>query len=58
MISIVWALGLMSILGVSLTVISNLIPVILIATGTAYGIHVISKYDENLNNGNTTAEIS
>jgi len=56
LISIVWTLGLMSILEVSITVISNIIPVILIATGTAYGIHVISKYDENLNNGNTTRQ--
>lgn len=54
LISIIWTLGLMSILGISLTVISNIIPVILIATGTAYGIHVVSKYDEILNQGNTT----
>lgn len=56
LISIVWTLGLMSILGVSITVISNIIPVILIATGTAYGIHIISKYDEYLNHGNITSK--
>lgn len=54
LISIVWTLGLMSILDIPLTVISNIIPVILIATGTAYGIHVVSKYDEILNEGNAT----
>lgn len=54
LISIVWTLGLMSILDIRLTVISNIIPVILIATGTAYGIHVVSKYDEILNEGNST----
>lgn len=54
LISIVWTLGLMSIFDIRLTVISNIIPVILIATGTAYGIHVVSKYDEILNEGNST----
>lgn len=43
-ISSVWAIGLMALLGVKLTMISTVIPVILMAVGSAYGIHVISHY--------------
>lgn len=46
--STIWTLGIMSILKIPLTVISDIIPVILIAIGSAYSIHVISKFDEDL----------
>jgi len=46
-ISSIWTLGIMSIMNVPFTAISNIIPVILIAVGSAYGIHVISKFDED-----------
>ncbi len=45
-ISSIWTLGLMSILGVDMTMVSDIIPVILIAVGSAYGIHFINKYME------------
>lgn len=48
LMSTIWTLGIMSILKIPLTVISNIIPVILIAVGSAYSIHVISKFDEDL----------
>jgi len=48
LISTIWTLGVMSILKIPLTIISDIIPVILIAVGTAYSIHVISKFDEDL----------
>jgi len=51
LISTIWTLGIMSILKIPLTVISDIIPVILIAIGTAYSIHVISKFDEDLSTG-------
>lgn len=44
--STIWTLGLMSILKIPLTIISNTIPVILFAVGNAYGIHVFSKFQE------------
>lgn len=47
-ISTIWALGIMSLLNIPLTAISNIIPVILIAVGSAYSIHVISKFDEDV----------
>jgi predicted RND superfamily exporter protein len=44
----IWTLGIMSIMKIPLTVISDIIPVILIAVGSAYSIHVISKFDEDV----------
>ncbi|MFN3134290.1 MAG: efflux RND transporter permease subunit [Candidatus Kryptonium sp.] len=45
--SIIWTLGLMAILNIPLTIISNTIPVILTAIGTAYGIHIVNKFRED-----------
>lgn len=45
--SIIWSLGLMGILGVKFTMISILIPVMLIAVANDYGIHIIAHYFEN-----------
>ena len=48
LISTVWALGLMSLLGYELTIISNIMPVLLIAIGSAYGIHMLARYHEDI----------
>lgn len=45
-ISIIWTLGLMSILKVPITYISNVIPLVMIAVGSAYCIHMLSEFDE------------
>ena len=45
-VSVVWAIGLMGWLNVPFSIISNITPVLLIAIGTAYGIHLLSKYYE------------
>ena len=45
-ISAVWTLGIMSLLRIPLTAISDIIPVILLAVGSAYGIHVVHKFNE------------
>ncbi len=47
-VSTVWVLGFMSLLKVPLTLVSDIIPAILIAVGTAPCIHILSKYDEDL----------
>jgi len=47
-ISTIWTLGIMSILKIPFTAISDIIPVILIAVGSAYSIHVVSKFDEDI----------
>ncbi len=46
LISSIWTLGTMSLFGIPLTIISNTIPVILVAVGSAYSIHLINKYYE------------
>lgn len=46
-ISAIWTLGIMSLLKIPLTIISDTIPVILTAVGSAYSIHVFSKLREN-----------
>jgi hydrophobe/amphiphile efflux-3 (HAE3) family protein len=45
-ISIIWTLGVMSIFNIPISIISNIIPVVLIATGSAYSIHVINRFGE------------
>ncbi len=42
-IAVVWTLGTMAVMGYEMTVISNNIPIILFAVGSAYTIHVINN---------------
>ena len=48
LVSTVWALGLMAMLGINLTIVSTVIPVLLVAVGSAYGIHIISHYYDDI----------
>lgn len=45
-ISTIWTMGLMGILGIRLSIISDVIPVILLAVGSAYTIHVVNRVRE------------
>lgn len=54
-ISIVWALGLMAVFGYSMSMISNNIPMILLAVGSAYAIHVINRVRTLQSEGNPHA---
>ncbi len=56
LMSTIWTLGTMAILNVPLTIISDIIPVLLIAIGTAPSIHILSKYDEDLARYGSTGE--
>ncbi len=47
--SVIWTLGIMSVLGYELTIISNIIPVVLLAVGSAYTIHVINSINHTFN---------
>jgi uncharacterized protein len=58
LISTVWTLGIMSFLEIPLTIITNGIPVILISIGSAYNVHVINKFREELLIGNDAAKSS
>ncbi|GEM_PF-928951 len=50
-VAVVWVLGVMSLLEMRLTMISDVIPVLLMAIGSAYGIHFINAYNEDLQPG-------
>jgi uncharacterized protein len=42
----IWSIGAMPLFGIKLSVISTVLPVILVAVGSAYGIHVVTHYLE------------
>ena len=44
LVSTIWAIGAMGLFSVPLSILSTVLPVILIAVGSAYGIHVINSY--------------
>lgn len=46
-LSTVWTLGVMALVRIPLTIISNITPIILIAIGSAYGIHLVSRFLED-----------
>jgi predicted RND superfamily exporter protein len=46
-VAVIWTIGAMPLFGVKLTVISAVMPIILIAVGSAYGIHVVTHYMED-----------
>ena len=43
-VSTIWAIGAMGLCSVPLSILSTVLPVILIAVGSAYGIHVVNAY--------------
>jgi predicted RND superfamily exporter protein len=46
LIAVIWSVGAMPLFNIRLSVISTVLPVILVAVGSAYGIHVITHYLE------------
>jgi len=45
-LSIVWMMGFMTLAGFAFSIVSIIGPVILVAIGSAYGIHIVNKYYE------------
>jgi len=45
-ISIIWVIGIMAITGSEMSMVSNNIPIVLLAIGTAYSIHVLNRIDK------------
>ncbi|MDR2371508.1 MAG: MMPL family transporter [Treponema sp.] len=43
-IASIWSIGAMPLLGIRLSVVTTVLPVILVAVGSAYGIHVVTHY--------------
>lgn len=56
LLSIVWTLGLMGAIGVPLTQMSAVLPVVLLSSGSAYGLHMMHRYYEENGNGNGSAD--
>ncbi|BAS28487.1 efflux RND transporter permease subunit [Limnochorda pilosa] len=50
-IAVTWTVGLMAALGYDLTIVSMIIPVILLAMGSAAGIHMMNRYYEEVGRG-------
>jgi predicted RND superfamily exporter protein len=46
-IAVVWAIGMAALFGIKLSVITTILPVILVAVGSAYGIHIVTHYMED-----------
>ncbi|MDR3312524.1 MAG: MMPL family transporter, partial [Spirochaetaceae bacterium] len=46
-LAVIWAVGAMPLFGIKLSIISTVLPVILIAVGNSYGLHVIIHYMED-----------
>ena len=55
-ISVIWTVGLAAMLGVKLSTITTIMPIILIAVGHAYGIHVITHYVKDIRDKILTVE--
>jgi predicted RND superfamily exporter protein len=55
-VAVIWAVGAMPLFKVTLTMVSVMLPVILFAVGSAYGIHVVSHYKDELNGKTLTVE--
>ncbi len=55
-LAILWLFGLMSLAGQPATVISFVLPVLLLAIGIAYGIHVLNRFNEHIGEGSPKRE--
>ena len=53
-ISVIWTIGLIPLINMNLTIITAIIPVIIIAIGSAYGIHLVNNYLEEIRNSNAS----
>ncbi|MDR0388133.1 MAG: MMPL family transporter [Treponema sp.] len=55
-IAVIWAVGAAPLLGIKLSLLSMVMPVMLAAVGSAYGIHVVTHHLEDTRNRTFTAE--
>ncbi|GHU61453.1 antibiotic transporter [Spirochaetia bacterium] len=56
MIATIWAVGIVPLLGMKLSLISMVVPVMLMAVGSAYGIHLVTHYLAETNKRALTTE--
>lgn len=50
-LAVVWTLGIMAMLAIPFTVSTSGLPIVILAVGTAYGIHLINRYYEDVRTG-------
>ena len=55
--SIIWTMGFMGYAGLNLTVVSNALPVVMVAVASSYGIHLMYTYYEKANEYHDRLEI-
>ncbi len=55
--SVLWTLGLMAFIGIPFTISTSILPIILLAVGTAYGIHLLNRYYEDTKASDDRLEI-
>ncbi|GHT68855.1 antibiotic transporter [Spirochaetia bacterium] len=47
-IAVLWSIGAMPLFGVKMTLLEVILPIILMAVGSAYGVHVVSHYKDEI----------
>ena len=50
-LALIWNFGLMAVTGIPLSMLTMIVPVFLIAVGTAYCLHIVSEYRRNASRG-------
>jgi predicted RND superfamily exporter protein len=55
-IAVIWTIGMAALLGIKLSIITTILPVILVAVGSAYGIHIVTHYMEDTRQKTLTAD--
>ncbi|MCD5408982.1 MMPL family transporter [Candidatus Bipolaricaulota bacterium] len=57
LMAVIWTVGLMSLCGVKFTIISTILPALLVAVGSAYGIHVVNAYFHRIERNGDRREV-
>lgn len=57
-VAVVWTMGFVALLGAKLTMISTFLPVLLVAVGSAYGIHVVNDHAELARQGGDRKQLA
>jgi predicted RND superfamily exporter protein len=55
-IAVIWSIGAMPLFDIALSVLCSILPVILIAVGSAYGIHIVTHYANETENRTLSVE--
>ncbi len=56
LIADIWTVGIMYLLGINFNITTSAVPIAVVGIGTAYSIHIISKYYEELHRGISASE--